>query len=70
MANDTRAEMTYDEADRLTVLANLKPDDSVLTKFTYTYDNTGNRVTALEADGTRVTWTYDDTYQLKTEDRS
>ena len=62
--------MTYDDANRLTNLYNLKSDGSVISNFDYGYDNTENRTHVVEANGDRVTWSYDDTYQLTAEHRS
>ena len=45
----------YDAAGRITKVANLKSDNSVLSSFDYAYDNVGNRTRVVEADGTRVT---------------
>jgi len=42
----------------------------VLSIFTYTYDNAGNRTAVVEANGDRVTWSYDEIYQLTAEERS
>src|SRR5262249_13324039 len=68
-ANSTRASYSHDAADRLTRLANIKSDGTTLSSFSYSMDNVGNRTRVIEADGTRVTWTYDDTYQLRGETR-
>ena len=40
------------------------------TRGRYTYDAVGNRSRVVEADGNRVTWSYDSLYQLKREQRS
>ncbi|TWT43071.1 tRNA3(Ser)-specific nuclease WapA precursor [Thalassoglobus neptunius] len=70
LANGTRASFTYDAASRLTTLANLKSDNSVISKFDYQYDKAGNRTAAAENDGSRVTYLYDATYQLTGEHRT
>ncbi|MCA8990770.1 MAG: RHS repeat-associated core domain-containing protein [Planctomycetaceae bacterium] len=70
LANGTRASFTYDAASRLTTLANLKSDNTVISKFDYQYDAVGNRKSVVEADGSRVTWLYDNTYQLTGEHRT
>jgi YD repeat-containing protein len=54
----------------LTQLFNLKSNNSVISGFDYGYDSTPNRTHVLEANGDRVTWTYDDSYQLINENRS
>ncbi len=41
----------------------------VLSVFTYTYDNAGNRTAVAEANGDRVTWSYDAASQLLREQR-
>jgi RHS repeat-associated protein len=60
----------YDDADRLLTLHNLKSDGTVISSFAYAYDQTINKTLAIEADGVRVTWSYDKTYQLTREQRS
>ena len=55
---------------RLTLLANLKSDNTTLSSFLYSLDNVGNRTGVTEANGDLVTWSYDDTYQLTREQRS
>jgi YD repeat-containing protein len=65
-----RASMSYDAADNLTFLTNFQSDNTVISRFDYEYDNTSNRTSVLEVSGDRVTWTYDDTYQLLSEQRS
>ncbi len=67
LANGTRASFTYDDASNVTTLANLKSDHSVISKFDYKYDKASNRIEVAEADGSRVTWSYDAKYQI-TED--
>jgi len=42
----------------------------VLSIFTYSYDDAGNRTGVVEADGDRVTWSYDEINQLTLEARS
>src|SRR5262249_15278242 len=70
LANGTRYSYVYDGAGQVLRLANLKPDNTTMSSFNYGYDRAGNRTRVVEADGTRVTWTYDNTYQLKREQRS
>ena len=43
---------------------------SVIGSFTYTYDTTGHRLSLAEDSGDRVTWTWDDSYQLLSEHRT
>ena len=51
-------------------MVNSKSDGTVISSFDYTYDNVGNRTRVVEADGVRVTWAYDNAYQLIREQRS
>lgn len=69
-ANGTRASFTYNNAGQVTLLSNLKSDQSVISSFNYKYDATDNRTSVTEANGDRVTWTYDNDYQLTAEHRS
>jgi RHS repeat-associated protein len=41
----------------------------VLSIFTYSYDNVGNRTAVAEASGDLVTWSYDESYHLTREQR-
>jgi RHS repeat-associated protein len=68
--NLTIAETDYDNAGRPTAVRNLKSDRSVISIFTYTYDNAGNRTVVVEASGDRITYSYDNAYQLTREARS
>ena len=42
--NGTRAETSYDAAGRPLVVSNLESNNSVISRFTYTYDPFSNRV--------------------------
>ena len=57
-------------AGRLTRLANFTSVGTMISSFDYAYDNVGNRTGVVESDGDRVTWSYDNTYQLTREQRS
>jgi RHS repeat-associated protein len=70
LANGVRASYSYNNADQLTRLANVTSSATTLSSFTYKLDAVGNRKAVTEADGTRVTWSYDSTYQLLHEQRS
>ena len=70
LANGTQASYTYDNADRLLLLANLTSGGTTLSSFNYTYNPVGNRTQVVEANGDVVTWSYDPTYQLTNEQRS
>lgn len=50
---------TYDRADRLLTLDNLKPDGSVLSKFTYAYDAIGRQTSKTDSYGT-TNYAYDE----------
>jgi RHS repeat-associated protein len=70
LANGTQVSNTYDWASRLVLLANLTSGGTTLSSFNYTYNPAGNRTRVVEVDGSVVTWTYDPTYQLTSEQRS
>jgi RHS repeat-associated protein len=70
LANGTRVSNTYDNADRLLLLANLTSGGTTLSSFNYAYNSVGNRTQVVEVDGSLVTWAYDPTYQLTNEQRS
>ena len=42
--NETRSVTAYDAAGQPLVVSNLESDNSVISRFTYTYDPFGNRV--------------------------
>ena len=69
-ANTTRVSNSYDNADRLLRVANLSSTSTTLSSFSYAVDAVGNRTRVVEVTGNRVTWSYDNTYQLKNEQRS
>lgn len=50
---------TYDKNDRLLTLTNKKPDQSVISSYTYTYDRTGRQTSKTDSYGL-TTYTYDD----------
>ena len=70
LANGVQVSNTYDNADRLLLLANLGTGGTTLSSFAYTYNPVGNRTQVVEVDGSVVTWSYDPTYQLTNEQRS
>jgi len=69
-ANTTRASYLYDNANRLLRVANVSSPSTTLSSFSYALDAVGNRLRVVESSGNRVTWSYDNTYQLKNEQRS
>ena len=68
--NGTWVSSTYDDAGRVTAIVNLKSDNTTISSFLYTLDKVGNRKSVVEANGDRVTWSYDQNYQLTCEQRS
>lgn len=70
LANFARASTTYDAANRVSRLANVRSDGTTICSFSYKYDNSINRIAVAEEGTDRVTWTYDNTYQLTREHRS
>jgi YD repeat-containing protein len=62
--------MVYNAAGWVSDVDHLKSDNSIIQTFDYTFDNVGNRRSRVDADGNRVTWTYDATYQLTEEHRT
>jgi RHS repeat-associated protein len=69
LSNLVRVSMAYDTADRLVRLANLTSTGTTLSSFRDTWDGAGNRLHRSEADGTLVSWSYDNSYQLTRERR-
>jgi RHS repeat-associated protein len=49
---------------------NITGTGTTISSFAYRVDGVGNRQGVTESDGTRVTWSYDNTYQLTHEQRS
>ena len=70
LANGAVTTYAYDAAGRLTLLRNTKSDGTTISSFEYGNDSVGNRTGVLEANGDRVTWSYDALYQLTRERRS
>ncbi len=70
LGNGVVVSNTYDNADRLLVLANIGSGGITLSSFAYTFNRVGNRTQVIEVDGSVVTWSYDPTYQLTNEQRS
>ena len=63
LPNGVAASYTYDNANRLTSLTNRRTDSSVISSFSYTHDNVGNRLTMTEVPGPH-SYSYDDIYRL------
>lgn len=79
LGNPTRADLpngTYTQysyhptRNWLVSLVNKKSDGSVLSSYSYTYDNVGNRQSVTENGGSAVSYGYDDIYQLTSETRT
>src|SRR5262249_6304908 len=70
LANGIRASYGCDDADRLLKLANINSAGTTISSFYYALDTVGNRTRVVEVNGDRVTWSYDNVYQLKRETRS
>jgi len=70
LANGMTVSHLYDPAGRETVLEVRKASGEALAVYTASYDAVGNRQTALELDGVRVTYGYDAANQLVNEQRS
>lgn len=72
--NGAVTDYQYDTAKRLEVLANKKPDTSVISGFTYQYDNVGNRTQMdVTKDGSPdhvITYAYDNLYRVISETRA
>jgi RHS repeat-associated protein len=69
--NGTFAEYTYNpQRNWLLSLVNKDSTGMVLSSFSYTYDNAGNRLSVTEHDGSAVTYAYDNIYQLTSETRT
>jgi RHS repeat-associated protein len=62
LPNGVTAEHGYDTADRLTSVVNEGPG-GVLSSFTYTLDDVGNRTQVVTPEGTE-SYTFDDLYRL------
>jgi RHS repeat-associated protein len=69
--NGTYTLYSYDpQRDWLLTLSNKNSSDTVLSSFSYTYDNVGNRLSVTENGGSVVNYVYDDIYQLTSETRT
>ena len=64
--------MTYDGRNNLTGIINARDGGtgSLVSRYTYTYDNVNNRLTQADHSGVRTTWTYDNINQLTREHRA
>ena len=63
LGNGTYTTYQYDDVGRLTLLVNYAPDNSVQSRFAYTYNAAGIRTSMTTQDGVH-NYSYDDTYQL------
>jgi len=73
LANGNLTTQVYDPAGRMTGLVNAQSDGTPISRFTYTYDNVGNRTGVEQCNGVTthptIAWKYDKTYQLTNEQR-
>ncbi len=63
LQNGTFSTYTYDDSSRLLDLINSKSTSEIISRFTYTYDNVGNRVSVTTLEGT-TQYIYDQINQL------
>ena len=63
LGNGVYTTYDYDQAGQLLHLVNYKPDGSILSRFDYTYDSRGQRVSMTTLDGA-WSYTYDEIGQL------
>jgi RHS repeat-associated protein len=70
LANGIAVNHGYDTVGREVLLEQRRTDGTALAVYTSTYDNVGNRLSILEGDGSRTTYTYDASYRLLGEERS
>ena len=65
LPNGCKIEYAYDELYRLLSIINKKDDGTVLSSYSYTYDNTINRLTMTDHDSMITSYQYDNLYQLE-----
>lgn len=65
LPNGCEIEYAYDELYRLLSIINKKDDGTVLSSYSYTYDNTINRLTMTDHDSMITGYQYDNLYQLE-----
>ncbi len=70
LPNNFYATYQYAAANHLLALTNRRANHSIVSSFTYTVDNVGNRTAMTLANGDTVAYTYDKTYQLTGETRA
>lgn len=69
--NRSYTQYTYDpQRNWLTSLVNMRSTGAVISSYSYTYDNAGNRMSVTEQDGNGVNYVYDSSYQLTSETRT
>lgn len=64
LPNGVTTTYSYDISTRLTKLVNTAPDESIISSYSYTFDNVGNRLTMTTQHGKHY-YQYEDVYQLK-----
>lgn len=61
--NGSLSTYTYDGVNRLTSIVHEQSDSTIISSFSYTYDNLNNRMSETNSTGT-ISYTYDKTYKL------
>ena len=64
LGNGCYTEYDYDDARRLTKITNKKSDGTVISSWSYTYDDVGNVTSQTDKDSNVTRYTYDDVYRL------
>ncbi len=67
--NGIFADQTYDNRDRLTNIVQYSDPQFPLASYAYTLDAVGNRTGVVEGNGTSLSWGYDASYRLTSEQR-
>jgi RHS repeat-associated protein len=63
LPNGVYTDYIYDDVNRLASLVNKRSDGSIISTFSYTHDNVGNRLTMTTSEGIH-SYEYDDIYRL------
>jgi RHS repeat-associated protein len=68
LGNGTQENRRYDNLNRLLYLENKEADGDLISSYTYTLDQVGNRKSVQESNGRTVNYTYDVLYRLTQEE--
>src|SRR5690606_4633536 len=68
--NGTRCSQSYDASQRITQVHSRTSSGTAIVTYDYQYDAAANRIAVVEANGDRVTWSYDAGDRLLSERRS